>query len=173
MLKMYRGLILSRLLYTLPLIKIARPQYNSLETFHRVALRFGLRVPFFSGHVSTLTEPQEIFLQHYADERTLLHIERISRTVFTSHLLYRLCSRPHSRIGRLALQFQEQLGFPDNLTCTTLPYGGRQPLIVHESFDGIVIKMDIPSCVCRTYLADVLDMRYKSFIHVYIDGLVD
>lgn len=45
MVKLCSGLILSRPLNALPHIQIGRPRWDSLEIFHRVALRFCFGVP--------------------------------------------------------------------------------------------------------------------------------
>lgn len=50
------------------LVKVARPQWNLLRTFHRVALRLRLGISYFAGNIATLTEAEDEPLQLYAEK---------------------------------------------------------------------------------------------------------
>lgn len=77
MLKLYTGLIMSRLFYALSMVNIPPCSPGIyLETFHRAALRICLGVPSFSGNMAILCEAQDMPLRPRAESRALHHNER-------------------------------------------------------------------------------------------------
>lgn len=65
--------------YVLPLVKMANPQWNELETLYQVALRVYLVILVFPGYTATLTETQDKPFQLPLEEPALLQVERMSR----------------------------------------------------------------------------------------------
>lgn len=59
LLTLYRGLILSRILYGTAAIRVGPYQLSCLERFHRVALRQCLELPHFAGNTATLVEVKD------------------------------------------------------------------------------------------------------------------
>lgn len=58
MLFLYKGQVLSRILYVVPLLPLASDQWEALEAFHRVSLGVHLGVPRFTGNLGVLVEVQ-------------------------------------------------------------------------------------------------------------------
>lgn len=79
MLYLYRSLIVSRLLYSLRLVFIASRQWELLDTFHCVTLRFCLDLPPYSPNIPTLVEAEGLPLCLQAEERAMRHLERLHR----------------------------------------------------------------------------------------------
>lgn len=101
MLRLYKGLVMSRMMYALPLINIAGPQWDSLERLHRVASRFCLGIPSFANNVTTITKAQEKPLRHHAGSRALCHLARMNQTS-TTRIFKKLLVRKRSHLGKLA-----------------------------------------------------------------------
>lgn len=72
-------------------LKITCPQWNSIKTFHRVALWLCLGEHTFSGSISISIKAREMPSQLHTEERALLRIKRMSRTISIRRLLRHLC----------------------------------------------------------------------------------
>lgn len=101
MLRPYKGLILSRLHYHLPILKTGRPQWECIESLHRAVLRFSLEVLSYTGNTVTLTEARDMHSEQRAEEMALHSLYRISQCAPPSSLC-RLSVRTQSHIGCLA-----------------------------------------------------------------------
>lgn len=62
------GLIVNRVIYTLPLLNIQQRQWTVLETFQRKAIQICLGLPASSKNISTLSEAGDSLLQHQKRE---------------------------------------------------------------------------------------------------------
>lgn len=89
-------------------------------------------------------------------------IEMIS----TRRLIQDHCSRFRSQIGRLARQFQEQFGFPDNIAIRTPPHDPGPLLVILDYLAKTGGTIDVVSAVCRTFVADVMDTKYVFYSRV-------
>lgn len=112
MLSLYKGLVLSQLLYAFPLLSLATSQWEALETFQRVALRVCLELPRYSDNAAVLGNAQELVLQHQFQVRALRHTERFHNSYYSIFLLEALLNCLNSQMGLFATIFAADLGDP-------------------------------------------------------------
>lgn len=165
-------LIVSRLLYALPLVGLGRPQWYNIDTLHRIAQRLCLGVLSFTSNTATLTEGQDMPLQHHDEERAFRHVKRMSQPFSTVGIYQRVISRSSSHLGHLAEQFQERFGKPSVLPQPISPHDLTPPLNIHERIVRLD-KSDFPDVVCRAFVADLLETPFPYFLLLYADGFVD
>ncbi|KAG0437761.1 hypothetical protein HPB47_017300 [Ixodes persulcatus] len=116
---------------------------DTLERFHRVALRLCLGLPPYAKNVATLTEAQEepIILRK---ERVAMHsLVRMHTTPSAQYILANLLKRPSSHLD------------------------------VRETLPDLPRKKDIHPTVARTAVAVALENEYVEHLQVYTDGSVD
>lgn len=82
------------------------------EQFHRVFLRVCLGIPRFAANATTLIEAHGCPLQHQADVRVIGPLARLHWTRPSPGLLDRFLERRSSQIGRLPVQFLQEVGVP-------------------------------------------------------------
>lgn len=148
MLQLYRGLILSRLLYALPLIHLSNAQSAAIETLQRIALRFCLGLPRYSPNIPTLVEAKVNLVKNHGRELTLPHIARQTSCRSTGPLLNHIRSCPQSRLGSLARDFEGIVGTLDRIYPAPPPYAS--PLNISESIPELRSKRFTAQVVART-----------------------
>lgn len=107
----YKGLVPSRLLYALPLLSIAPPQWKVLETFHRKALRGCLGVPRLVGSTAVLLDAQDSPLRLHPEARALERIGRFQGKRSSSSFLENLLSHRPSQTRLFAQKFRSEIEF--------------------------------------------------------------
>lgn len=170
LLVLYRGLILSRMLYSLPIVTIRTHQMNTLERFHRVALRQCLGLPRFAGNTATLVEAQDQTVAMHIRVRAMNHITRMHGGRSAASLLANLEERSDSQIGRLVDEFNLQIGPPGHHYDTPAPYVTQPPYIVEETLPYFPKKDCVPAIVGRSLAADQLTTKYTGWLQVFTDG---
>lgn len=127
-LSLYKGLLLSRLLYALLLLSLAAPQRKALQAFHRVALCVYLGVPRYAGNTAVLVDAQEPSLQHQVKVRALRHIGR------------------NFQMGFFATKFAADIG-PPYFSPPLVSDSSRTPLDVHSRIPYPGRKVSTPTIV--------------------------
>ncbi|KAG0427399.1 hypothetical protein HPB47_025545, partial [Ixodes persulcatus] len=101
MMQLYRGLILSRLQYALPLVRTSNTQSSAIETLQRVSARLCLGLPRYSPNTPTLVEARVNLVENHGRELTLSSASLLHRLrtgcAFTAKALHRINSAvdPH------------------------------------------------------------------------------
>lgn len=170
LLALYRGLILSRILYAVPLLNLGRPQIEQLEQFHRCALRLCLGLPRFSENVATLVEARENPISLHKRKRAMRHLVRLQDASSTTSLLSKLRSRPLSCLGAVTIEFEDQIGPPKRRFPPTPPHTTLPPLNVTGTLPFFQRKSSVAPIVARSLAMDLLDRWYKGWLHVFTDG---
>ncbi|KAM7281536.1 uncharacterized protein ISCGN_005804, partial [Ixodes scapularis] len=171
LLALYRGLILSRILYAVPLLNLGRHQIQQLEQFHRCALRLCLGLPRFSENVATLVEARENPISLHKRKRAMRHLVRLQDASSTTSLLSKLRSRPLSCLGTVTIEFEDQIGPPKRRFPPTPPHTTLPPLNVTGTLPFFQRKSSVAPIVARSLAMDHLDRWYKGWLHVFTDGL--
>ncbi|KAM7306770.1 uncharacterized protein ISCGN_010436 [Ixodes scapularis] len=170
MLQLYRGLILSRLLYALPLIHLSNAQSAAIETLQRIALRFCLGLPRYSPNIPTLVEARVNLVENHGRELTLRHIARQTSCRSTESLLNHIRSCPQSRLGSLARDFEGIVGTLDRIYPAPPPYAS--PLNISESIPELRSKRFTAQVVARTLAEYRIEVDFLGWMRVYTDGSV-
>lgn len=168
--QLYRGLILSRLLYALPLVHLGNAQSSAVETLQRVAVRLCLGLPRYSPNVPTLVEARVNLVENHGRELTLRHIARQTACRSTARLLNRLRQRPLSCLGSLATEFMAFIGDPDTDYPAPPPYA--PPLNINEIVPTLRSKRNAAQVVARTTTEDHIETLYQGWMRIYTDGSV-
>lgn len=173
LLTLYKGLIKSKFLYSLPLANIRGPQRDQLERFHRVALRLCLGLPSNSPNIPTLVEAREQPLFLKGEESSKRHLIRIHVALSTDYLLMNLHSRSSSHFGRIAAEFTNEIGDPGPRFPIRPPHSTEPPLNVQGSLPDVRARKDVHPVVARTAVAVALEEKYASSLEIYTDGSVN
>ncbi|KAG0433831.1 hypothetical protein HPB47_019553 [Ixodes persulcatus] len=173
LLTLYKGLIKSKFLYSLPLANIRGPQRDQLERFHRVALRLCLGLPSNSPNIPTLVEAREQPLFLKGEESSKMHLIRIHVALSTDYLLMNLHSRSSSHFGRIAAEFTNEIGDPGPRFPIRPPHSTQPPLNVQRSLPDVRARKDLHPVVARTAVAVALEEKYASSLEIYTDGSVN
>lgn len=159
MLPLYRGLILSRLCYALPLLSLTACQERSIATFHRVALRLCLGLPSYAPNVATLVEAQDTEAMLVFGERALRHLSRMHSAPSASDLLHRLECRPNSKLGQLTAIFSQFIGSPGYIPPSPPPHTGRPPLSINCSSSCEKVTCTITGCPLKHRIIHRLEVQ--------------
>lgn len=143
MLSLYKRLVLSRLLYALPLLSIATPRREALGTFHRVALSVCLGASHFVRNTAVLLDAEDSPFQLQFEARAVGHIGRLQGTRSSSSLFENLLSHLQSDIGLFTRRFRSDIEFPKR---PVLPLPFRQPLHVHVALPDLGTKFHFDAC---------------------------
>lgn len=100
MLQLHQGLVLSVLLYALPLLGLITSQTN-LEAILRIALRICLGISRSATSIPTYTEAGANTIGNHLQKRALGHLIRITTCESGAPLLARIAETPESRLGQL------------------------------------------------------------------------
>ncbi|KAG0431069.1 hypothetical protein HPB47_022129 [Ixodes persulcatus] len=156
LLALYRGLILSRILYAVPLLHFGRPQIQQLEQFHRCALRLCLGLPRFSGNVATLVEARENPISLHKRKRAMRHLVRLQDASSATSILSKLRSRPLSCLGTVTIELEDQIGPPKRRFPPTPPHTTLPPLNVTGTLPFFQRKSSVAPIVASTSTAAFL-----------------
>ncbi|KAM7311831.1 uncharacterized protein ISCGN_008738 [Ixodes scapularis] len=165
MMKLYRGLTLSRLMYALPLVHISNAQSLAIETLQRIAVRLCLGLPRYAPNIPTLVEGRMNLVQNPGKELTLRHIARQTTCRSTGSLLNRLRSRPLSRLGYLATESEGLIDAPAMIYLAPPPYA--QPLKINESIPMLKNKQLTAQAVARGLAEELIE---ESFVEWSFQG---
>ncbi|KAG0423970.1 hypothetical protein HPB47_000267 [Ixodes persulcatus] len=159
LLTLYKGLIKSKFLYSLPLANIRGPQRDQLERFHKVALRLCLGLPSNSPNIPTLVEAREQPLFFKGEESSKMHLIRIHVALSTDYLLMNLHLRSSSHFGRIAAEFTNEIGDPGPRFPIRPPHSTQPPLNVQRSLPDVRARKDLHPVVARTAVAVALEEK--------------
>ncbi|XP_040067642.1 uncharacterized protein LOC120840922 [Ixodes scapularis] len=112
LLQLYKGLILARPLYALPLIRLSGNQIENLERAQRVTLRICIGVPRSASSRHTLTEAGMNTVENLLQERALGHLIRKSNCDSTITLLIGIAERTASELGAQLCTLNDIAGTP-------------------------------------------------------------
>lgn len=169
MLTLYRGLIVNRILYSLPLLEILDSQWKTLETFHRNALRICLGLPRSSHNVSTIVEAGDSPLKTQSQERTLLHAARLLRVPSYETLIDSILLRHHSYLGKTMKRFIDHVGYPENIPPLPPPHRQNDHLHITTEIMDLPRRGHVADIVARDIANDVIQ-SYCNMKHIYTDG---
>lgn len=173
LLQLYKGLIMSRLLYSLPLLAIGRAQIRELDTFHRIALRSCLGLPPSAENIATLVSSEEWPLSLRLEERAMRNISRMSAVPYESSIRSHLRARRNSHLGHLIVQFDRQIGGPGEFLPSLPPHSTRPPLVICESLPLPQRKANVLTTVAKSAALERLDDDYKGWLQVYTDASIN
>lgn len=168
----HKGLVMSRILYALPLVKIARSQGESLERLQKVDLRFCFGVPSIPNYTATLTEAHGTTIQHQAEVCAFCHLERMNRKASTTGMFQYLLIRKPSHLSQLAVRFRDHIRGPISIP-DPVSHANKSCHCIQDSIPGLGGKSIVPSVLCRSYTADLLDDSFPDFVEVYINGSIN
>lgn len=171
MMTLYRGLIVNRIMYALPLLNLQQRQWTMLETFHRKAIRICLGLPTSSKNVPTLVEASDSPLQLQAKERALRQISRLAGTKSSYALLNSVTARPSSHFGKVAQTFLDTIGCPENVPPIPPPHREDNHLKIATDIVDLPRRKKVAETVAR-YIGNETISTYADMIHVYTDGSV-
>ncbi|KAL3190558.1 hypothetical protein MRX96_020067 [Rhipicephalus microplus] len=130
----------ARVLYAVPLVALRPVQWAALDTLHRGVVRRLYGLPRSSPIGPTLAEAGETSLSLRARGSALRHIHRMYLTSEGRRLAGRLLDRPHSGMGRRALEYAALV--PDPPYCGLIPIPPHQdpgpPLEPHGAFEALL-----------------------------------
>ncbi|XP_077546517.1 uncharacterized protein LOC144159103 [Haemaphysalis longicornis] len=160
LLQLYKGLVLARPLYALPLLHLDQRSWVRLERAQRRALRICLGVPPTASSRHTLNETGVNTVQNAATERALHHLVRIAETPGAMN--------PKGLWSRLLHQIA---GEP--VTLRSPPPPDERPLRVEMEAGLRRPKRELPTMAARQLAEGHLGDNYKGWHRVYTDGSVD
>lgn len=174
LLQLYKGLILARPLYALPLLHLGEHSWARLERAQRRALRICLGVPPMASSRHTLNEAGMNTVRNAATERALRHLIRIAETPGATkpgRLWSRLVSRQRSGLGKLTDLLHDTAGEPGPQT--TPPAPDEAPLRVEMEAGLRRPKRDVTTIAMRQLAEGHIEEKYEGWCRVYTDGSVD
>lgn len=173
LLQLYKGLILARPLYALPLIRLSGNQIENLERAQRVALRICIGVPRSASSRHTLTEAGMNTVENLLQERALGHLIRMSNCDSTITLLISIAERTDSELGAQLCTLGDIAGTPGPLAPLPALHTDPHPLRVNISIPGLRTKKSAAVVTARQLTESHLDAEYDGRTRVFTDGSVD
>ncbi|XP_042147069.1 uncharacterized protein LOC121836274 [Ixodes scapularis] len=168
---LYKGLILSRALYALPLLKLSPKHWAQLEMAQRTALRVCLGVPRGASSRHTLNETGVTTVRLAADERAMRHLIRLGNTHNTG-LPERIWARTQSHLSTLARELHRLAGSPGP---NPRPPPPSEPPPLRVELDAGLggPKNRLAPSVARQLAEGHLEEQFRGWARCYTDGSVD
>lgn len=177
MLRLHSALVVSRILYALPYMKLSRSDSELLERIHRRGLRTSLGVPSSTRNDLVYIEAQALPLPLLATQRLLLQKLRLHETATGRSLLQRLAKRTSSRF-HISLQTLKHLGWQSEARPDSFDYQPKPPWEAYipkcnEKIPGIPNKKISNEVVLKMTATEYIETTFKDFLQVYTDGSVN
>ncbi|KAG0433622.1 hypothetical protein HPB47_019743 [Ixodes persulcatus] len=173
LLQLYKGLILPRPLYALPLVRLSGNQIENLERAQRVALRICIEVPRSASSRHTLTEAGMNSVENLLQERALGHLIRMSNCDSTITLLLGITERTDSELGTHLCTLGDIAGTPGPLAPLPALHTDPHPLRVSICIPGLRTKKSAAVVTARQLTESHLDAEYDGQTRVFTDGSVN
>ncbi|KAM7282239.1 uncharacterized protein ISCGN_025621 [Ixodes scapularis] len=177
MMRLHSALIVNRILYSLPFIKLSSTDSQMLECIHRQGLRTCLGVPRSTKNENVYKEACAFNLPLLATKSLLSQHVRLSTTPAGRDLLRRLKTRQQSRL-HITGQTLQHLGWtPDishdrNGVKPSPPWNNYCPKCTCH-IPGIRNKMSENVTVIKQKTIEYISITYADCLQVYTDGSVN
>lgn len=177
MIRLHSALVVSRIVYSLPFMRLSPTDSQALERIHRQGLRTCLGVPTSTKNEKVYEEARALTLPLLATKCLLRQIIRLGTTPAGRNLLHRLTTRQNSRfyISWKTLQHlewtPETLQEEDN-SPTTPPWKAYYPNCVCH-VPGVRNKFSAHSTVIKQKTIEYISNTYTNYLQVYTDGSVN
>lgn len=169
---LYKGLILSRALYALPLLTITENQWELLERMQRTTLRVCLGVPRTASSRHTLNDAGVTTVRLAAAERAMRHLIRIGETRGTTGLPERILQRKRSQLAAHARELFRIAGGPGN-NPTPPPPSEEPPLRVELNAGLDAPKRHMAPTTARQHAEHHIHTQFLGWARTFTDGSVN
>ncbi|KAG0417914.1 hypothetical protein HPB47_005264 [Ixodes persulcatus] len=146
-------------MYALPLVHISNAQSLAIETLQRIAVGLRLGLPRYAPNIPTLVEGRMNLVENHGKELTLRHIARQTTCQSAIALLNRLRSRPLSRLGYLATEFEGLIDAPAMIYLAPPPYA--ELLKINESIPMLKNKQLTTQVVARGLAEELIEESFS------------
>ncbi|XP_040358547.1 uncharacterized protein LOC120843557 [Ixodes scapularis] len=172
LLTLYKGLILSRALYALPLLTLTENQWELLERMQRTALRVCLGVPRTASSRHTLNDAGVTTVRLAAAERAMRHLIRIGESRGTTGLPERILQRTRSQLAAHARELFRIAGGPGN-NPTPPPPSKEPPLRVELNAGLDAPKRHMAETTARQHAEHHIHEHFLGWAKTFTDGSVN
>ncbi|XP_077514883.1 uncharacterized protein LOC144125401 [Amblyomma americanum] len=171
-LRFFQAMAGAQFLYALPLVQMTIQQQLAIERSQRAAVRLCLGLPRGSHISATLAEAGVWPMMLQAQRTALRHAERLHLAPDGRLLLERLLGHPHSRMGKVAQEFEQLVGGqPEHLPSPPRPDLGHQFRVLMPP-RGTRPKRLTPAVGLRQEAAATLEEDLAGCTQLYTDGSV-
>ncbi|KAG0428525.1 hypothetical protein HPB47_024505 [Ixodes persulcatus] len=143
----------------LPLVHVSNAQSLAIEILQLISVRLCLGLPRYAPNIPTLLEGGMNLVENHGKELTLRHNARQTTCKSTGSLLNRLRSRPISRLGYLATEFEGLIDAPAMIYLAPPPYA--QSLKINESFPMLKNKQLTAQVVARGLAEELIEESFS------------
>ncbi|KAM7297927.1 hypothetical protein ISCGN_023078 [Ixodes scapularis] len=169
LLTLYKGLILSRALYALPLLTLTENQWELLERMQRTALRVCLGVPCTASSRHTLNDAGVTTVRLAAAEQAMRHLIRIGESRGTTGLPERILQRTRSQLAAHARELFRIAGGPGN-NPTPPPPSEEPPLRVELNAGLDAPKRHMAETTARQHAEHHIHEHFLGWAKTFTDG---